>query len=88
MYQAGAPLFRQLTTAYSEENAVEDALYFLGRALGEGVLDCDGYLKQVISSEIEIPLSFFFFQVRVLSRRQFLLRETMDRCRRKAGLSV
>jgi len=70
--EAGAPLFRQLTNAYSEENAVEDALYFLGRALGEGALDCDGYLKQV----------------RVLSRRQFLLRETMDRCRRKAGLSV
>merc|ERR1719397_325091 len=72
LLQAGAPLFRQLTNAYSEENAVEDALYFLGRALGEGALDCDGYLKQV----------------RVLSRRQFLLRETMDRCRRKAGLSV
>lgn len=70
--EAGAPLFRQLTNAYSEENAVEDALYFLGRALGEGVLDCDGYLKQV----------------RVLSRRQFLLRETMNRCRGKAGLSV
>merc|ERR1712223_1855003 len=59
--EAGAPLFRQLTTAYSEENAVEDALYFLGRALGNGALDCEGYLKQV----------------RVLSRRQFLLRETM-----------
>ena len=46
--QAGAPLFRQLTTAYSEENAVEDALYFLGRALGNGALDCEGYLKQVL----------------------------------------
>jgi ESCRT-I complex subunit TSG101 len=70
--EAGAPLFRQLTNAYSEENAVEDALYFLGRALGEGALECDGYLKQV----------------RVLSRRQFLLRETMNRCRRKAGLDL
>merc|ERR1719210_1039313 len=70
--EAGAPLFRQLTTAYSEENAVEDALYFLGRALSNGALDCEGYLKQV----------------RVLSRRQFLLRETMDRCRRKANLPV
>merc|ERR1712181_11807 len=35
-FQAGAPLFRQLTNAYSEENALEDTLYFLGRALGEG----------------------------------------------------
>ena len=52
--QAGAPLFRQLTTAYSEENAVEDALYFLGRALGNGALDCEGYLKQVLArSNIE-----------------------------------
>ena len=49
--QAGAPLFRQLTNAYSEENAVEDALYFLGRALGEGALDCDGYLKQVFHTQ-------------------------------------
>ena len=48
--QAGAPLFRQLTNAYSEENAVEDSLYFLGRALGEGALDCEGYLKQVAKS--------------------------------------
>ena len=50
LFQAGAPLFRQLTNAYSEENALEDTLYFLGRALGEGVLDCDGYLKQVCST--------------------------------------
>ena len=67
---------------------MEDALYFLGRALGEGALDCDGYLKQVFLTHKKVSTSKDLFQVRVLSRRQFLLRETMDRCRRKAGLSV
>ena len=106
LLQAGAPLFRQLTNAYSEENAVEDALYFLGRALGEGALECDGYLKQVFLTQgtskafmptrksrpfqarRKGPTSKDLFQVRVLSRRQFLLRETMNRCRRKAGLDL
>ena len=54
--QAGAPLFRQLTNAYSEENAVEDSLYFLGRALGEGALDCEGYLKQVLDQSNNLKL--------------------------------
>ena len=58
--QAGAPLFRQLTTAYSEENAVEDALYFLGRALSNGALDCEGYLKQVLLGQ---TLKVFFNQL-------------------------
>ncbi|XP_023324452.1 tumor susceptibility gene 101 protein [Eurytemora carolleeae] len=70
--QASAPLYRQLLTAYAEESATEDALYFLGDALRRGVVDCDVFLKHV----------------RNLSRRQFMLRATMQKCREKAGLVV
>jgi len=69
---ASAPLFRQLLNAYAEESATEDALYFLGEALRRGVVDIDSFLKQV----------------RNLSRKQFMLRATMQKCRQKAGLSV
>jgi len=70
--EAGTPLYRQLVSAYAEESAAEDVIYMLGRALGEGVLECEAYLKQV----------------RSISRKQFLLRETMGQCRRKAGLPL
>jgi len=66
------PLYKQLVSSYTEELATADAIYFLGKALSDGTVDCDTYLKQV----------------RVISRRQFLLRETMNLCRRKAGLEV
>lgn len=69
---ASAPLFKQLFAAYAEESATEDALYFLGEALRRGVIDCDVFLKHV----------------RNLSRRQFMLRATMQKCRQKAGLEV
>lgn len=67
---AGCPLYRQLIAAYAEEGATSDAIYFLGKALGDNVVGCEAYLKQV----------------RVISRKQFMLRETMDKCRKKAGL--
>jgi len=69
---ASAPLYKQLLAAYAEESATEDALYFLGEALRRGVIDCDVFLKHV----------------RNLSRRQFMLRATMQKCRQKAGLVV
>jgi len=67
-----APLFRQLLTASAEESATEDAIYFLGEALRRGVIDCEVFLKHV----------------RQLSRRQFILRATMHKARRTAGLKV
>lgn len=67
-----APLYRQLITAYADESATDDALYFLGEALRRGVVDCDTFLKHV----------------RNLSRKQFMLRATMQKCREKAGLTV
>merc|ERR1719419_877138 len=65
-----APLYRQLFNAFAEENATEDAIYYVGEGLRRGVIDLDVFLKQV----------------RSLSREQFMLRATMQKCRQKAGL--
>jgi len=65
------PLFKQLMTACAEEAATEDAIYFLGEALRKGSLDTEQFLRQA----------------REVSRKQFMLRATMMKCREKAGLS-
>eukprot|EP00092_Neocalanus_flemingeri_P098631 GFUD01125777.1.p1 GENE.GFUD01125777.1~~GFUD01125777.1.p1 ORF type:complete len:401 (-),score=116.62 GFUD01125777.1:163-1365(-) len=67
---ATAPVYKQLINAYAEEAATEDAIYFLGEALRRGVIDSEVFLKNV----------------RNLSRKQFLLRATMQKCRQMAGL--
>jgi len=69
---ATSPLYRQLMAAYAEESATEDAIYFLGEALRRGVIDCEVFLRHV----------------RQLSRRQFILRATMHKARRTAGLKI
>jgi len=69
---ATAPIYNQLFEAYSEEAAIDDAVYFLGEALRRGVIDCETFLKHV----------------RNLSRKQFMLRATMQKCRKTAGLKV
>ncbi|XP_018804027.1 PREDICTED: tumor susceptibility gene 101 protein [Bactrocera latifrons] len=66
-----APLYRQLLNAYAEEAALEDAIYYLGEALRSGVIDLETFLKHV----------------RQLSRKQFMLRAIMQKCRQKAGLA-
>ncbi|XP_017043483.1 tumor susceptibility gene 101 protein [Drosophila ficusphila] len=66
-----APLYRQLLNAYADEAATEDAIYYLGEGLRSGVIDLDTFLKHV----------------RQLSRKQFILRATMQKCRQKAGLA-
>lgn len=65
------PLYRQLLNAYTEEAAIEDAIYYLGEALRKNVIDLEVFLKFV----------------RQLSRKQFMLRALMQKCRSKAGLS-
>lgn len=65
-----APLYKQLVNAFAEESATEDAIYYLGEALRKGVVDLDVFLKHV----------------RELSRKQFMLRALMQKCREKAGL--
>ena len=58
-------------TRLKEEAATEDAIYFLGEALRKGSLDTEQFLRQA----------------REVSRKQFMLRATMMKCREKAGLS-
>ncbi|KAM7357527.1 tumor susceptibility gene 101 [Cochliomyia hominivorax] len=66
-----APLYKQLLNAYADEAATEDAIYYLGEALRSGVIDLEIFLKHV----------------RQLSRKQFILRAIMQKCRQKAGLA-
>lgn len=65
-----APLFRQLVDAFAEEQAIEDAIYFLGEGLRKNVIELEAFLKRV----------------RELSHKQFMLRATIMKCREKAGL--
>uniref|UniRef100_A0A1B6GN30 UEV domain-containing protein n=3 Tax=Cuerna arida TaxID=1464854 RepID=A0A1B6GN30_9HEMI len=65
-----APLYKQILNAFAEEAATEDAIYYMGEALRRGVIDLDVFLKQV----------------RSLSRKQFMLRALMHKCRQRAGL--
>ncbi|CAG9864501.1 unnamed protein product [Phyllotreta striolata] len=67
-----APLYKQLLNAFAEEAALEDTIYYMGEALRCGVIDLDVFLRQV----------------RSLSRKQFMLRALMQKCRQKAGLNV
>lgn len=66
-----APLYKQLLNAFAEEAAIEDAIYNMGEALNSQGIDIDTFLKQV----------------RTLSRKQFMLRALMQKCRQKAGLA-
>lgn len=49
---------------------MEDVIYYLGEALRTNVIDLELFLKHV----------------RQLSRKQFMLRALMLKCRQKAGL--
>lgn len=64
------PLYKQLMNCFAEENAISDAIYYLSEGLQKGVLDLEAFLKHV----------------RDLSRKQFMLRALMQKCREKAGL--
>lgn len=66
-----APLYRQLLNAYAEEAAIEDAIYYLAEGFRSGVIDLELFLKHV----------------RQLSRKQFMHRAIMQKCRQKAGLA-
>ncbi|KAK7073913.1 hypothetical protein SK128_026677 [Halocaridina rubra] len=66
-----APLYKQLLNAYAEDQATQDAIYYLGEALRRDVIDLDTFLKHV----------------RSLSRKQFQLRATMIKCRAKGNMA-
>lgn len=63
--------FFRLLNAYAEEAATEDAVYYMGEALRNGVIDLEVFLKHI----------------RQLSRKQFMLRALMQKCRQTAGLA-
>jgi ESCRT-I complex subunit TSG101 len=66
------PLYRQLLQLYAEETAVQDLIFYLGEGLSNQTVKLDDFLKQV----------------RFLTRKQFVLRATMDLARQKAGLTT
>ncbi|CAF4301182.1 unnamed protein product, partial [Rotaria magnacalcarata] len=67
-----APVYKQLLQAYAEEHAMQDLLYYLADGLKRNSIGLDTYLKHV----------------RELSRKQFILRATMRKCRQIAGLPL
>ena len=66
------PLYRQLMQSYAEEMAIQDLIYFLSEGLMHKSITLDSFLKQV----------------RMLSRKQFILRATMQKAREKASLPI
>lgn len=70
VYGPTKPVFKQLLEALAEEMAVVDAIYYTGEGLRKDVISLDIFLKSV----------------RELSRRQFMLRALMHKCREKANL--
>ncbi|CAF1392169.1 unnamed protein product, partial [Rotaria sp. Silwood1] len=65
-----APVYKQLLQAYAEEHAIQDLLFYLADGLRRKSIGLDTYLKHI----------------RELSRKQFILRATMRKCRQVAGL--
>lgn len=69
---AATPLHRQILRCYVEDCVVDDTIYFLGQALKKGTIDLQTYLKHV----------------RQLSRKQFIARATVQKCRQRANLPI
>lgn len=68
---ATTPLYKQIVEAFAEEQALEDTIYYLGEGLRRDVVDLDVFLKHV----------------RALARQQFILRATIKKARKTAGLA-
>lgn len=62
----------QLLYCYVYDCSIDDAIYFLGQALSRGRISLANYLKEV----------------RQLSRRQFIYRATLQKCRFKAKMPI
>lgn len=69
---ATTPLHRQIFRCYTQDCAIDDTIYFLGQALKKGIINIQTYLKYV----------------RQLSRKQFVYRATLQKCRLKARLPI
>lgn len=67
-----APLYRQLMKLYAEESSIQDYIYYLGEGLQSRSISLEVFLKQV----------------RFLTRKQFMLRATMQKARERAALPL
>ena len=65
-----APLYRQIMQLFSEELAMQDFIYYLNEGLSHKTVSLESYLKQI----------------RVLSRRLFMTRALILKCRETANL--
>eukprot|EP00794_Sanderia_malayensis_P012934 gene12934-14264_t len=90
-----APLYNQILNTFAEENAVEDAIYYLSEALRREVIDLDTFLKTHPIQDYLHYKSYFtcincqkktLNTVRSLSRKQFILRAQLKKARNVAGL--
>jgi ESCRT-I complex subunit TSG101 len=63
-------VYNQLFDLVAEDNAIEDATYYLGKALNSERIDLNSYMKNI----------------RTLAREQFMRRALIQKIRRKAGL--
>jgi len=69
---AATPLHRQIINCYVQQCAIDDTIYYLGKALNPGAINIQTYLKHI----------------RELSRQQFIAKATLLKARTKAGLPV
>jgi len=61
----------RIVNTFAEEAAMEDTIYYISEAFRSGKMDLEQFQKQI----------------RALSRKQFMLRAILMRCREKAGLA-
>lgn len=66
------PLYRQIFLLFAEELAIQDLVFYLGEGLAHNTLTLDSFLKQI----------------RALTRKQFILRATIQKAREKAALPI
>lgn len=69
---APAPLYRQLMQLFAEELAIQDFIFYMSEGLQNRTVNLESFLKQT----------------RFLSRKQFMLRATMQKAREKALLPI
>merc|ERR1711953_1157531 len=65
------PIYKQIFTHHNKEQAIEDAIYFLNKALLRGSIDADTFLRTV----------------RQLSRQQFEHKTIVIKARKRANLA-
>lgn len=68
--QPSTPIYKQIFNAHAREQALEDSIYHMNKALSRGTIDCDTFLRFV----------------RVFAREQFEQKETVMKAREVARL--